>query len=59
MHRYNPTKMACWEAGQPVPYLHIARGLAALDSTTKRLKIGDALANLFRAIIELTPGMSL
>ena len=39
-----------------MPYLHIARGLAALDSTTKRLRIGDALANIFRAIMQLSPG---
>ena len=48
--------MACWQRGSPVPYLHIARGLAALDSTTKRLRIGDALANIFRAIMALSPG---
>ena len=31
--RYNPTEMTCWEAGQPLPYLHIALGLAAMHST--------------------------
>lgn len=48
--------MACWQAGQPVPYLHIANGLQAMESTTKRLRIGDAIANLFRSVLALTPG---
>jgi ATP-dependent DNA ligase I len=35
----------------PLPYLHIARSLEAMDSTTKRLRIGDVLTNMFRSII--------
>ena len=53
---YDPISMACWRRGAATPYLHIARALSAVDSTTKRLKIGDALTNLFRSVIELSPG---
>lgn len=55
---YDPVSMACWARGAPTPYLHIARALAAMDSTTKRLRIGDALTNMFRSVIELCPGAS-
>lgn len=34
-----------------IPYLHIARSLEAMDSTTKRLRIGDVLTNMFRSIL--------
>ena len=53
---YHPEKMACWVRGQATPYLHIARALCAMDSTTKRLRIGDALTNMFRSVLELSPG---
>lgn len=52
--RYDPISHACWSAGQPLPYLHIALAFAAVDSTTKRLKIADALTNMFRSIIALS-----
>lgn len=32
----------------PAPYLHVAAALAAVDSTTKRLRIADAFTNMFR-----------
>lgn len=35
--------------------MHIAAAFAAMDSTTKRLRIGDALTNMFRAVMLLTP----
>lgn len=44
----------CWKAG-PVPYMHIAATFAAMDSTTKRLRIGDALTNMFRSVLALCP----
>jgi DNA ligase-1 len=48
VQQYDPVRQACWAAGQPVPYLHLARAFQAIDTTTKRLKIGDALTNMFR-----------
>lgn len=53
---YDPVSMACWQMGSATPYLHIARALAAMDSTTKRLRISDALTNMFRSVLELAPG---
>lgn len=35
--------------------MHIAQTFAAMDSTTKRLRIGDALTNMFRAVMLLAP----
>ncbi|KAK9829240.1 hypothetical protein WJX72_004715 [[Myrmecia] bisecta] len=55
IQEYDPVKMACWQAGQPTPYLHIANGLQAMERTTKRLRIGDAIANIFRSILALAP----
>ena len=55
---YDPVKMAVWEAGQATPYRHISRAFQAMESTTKRLRIGDAIANMFRSILALSPGRS-
>ncbi|KAK9840432.1 hypothetical protein WJX74_009841 [Apatococcus lobatus] len=52
---YDAVGMAPWKLGEKVPYLHIARAFQAIDSTTKRLRIGDALANMFRSILALSP----
>ena len=56
---YDPVKMAVWEAGQATPYRHISRAFQAIESTTKRLRIGDAIANMFRSILALSPGMKI
>lgn len=53
---YDPVGMAVWEAGQATPYRHISRAFQAMESTTKRLRIGDAIANMFRSILALSPG---
>ena len=53
---YDAVAMAPWRLGEKVPYLHIARAFQAIDGTTKRLRIGDALANMFRSILALSPG---
>lgn len=55
---YDPVGMAVWEAGQATPYRHISRAFQAMESTTKRLRIGDAIANMFRSILALSPGES-
>jgi DNA ligase N terminus len=52
--RYDLRRHACWRGG-PVPYAHVANTFAALDTTTKRLRIGDALANMFLAVMALSP----
>lgn len=53
---YDPVGMAVWVAGQATPYRHISRAFQAMESTTKRLRIGDAIANMFRSILALSPG---
>ena len=55
---YDPVGMAVWPAGQATPYRHISRAFQAMESTTKRLRIGDAIANMFRSILALSPGGS-
>eukprot|EP00892_Ulva_mutabilis_P010604 jgi/Ulvmu1/7916/UM004_0148.1 len=52
--RFNPEVHACWKHGV-VPYMHIAATFAAMDNTTKRLRIGDALTNMFRSVLALCP----
>lgn len=52
--RYKPEEHGCWKAG-PVPYMHIAATFAAMDGTTKRLRIGDALTNMFRSVLAICP----
>ena len=56
VREYKPRDMAIWEEGQAAPYLHVGRALAAMDSTTKRLRISDVIANMFRSLLELSPG---
>ena len=53
---YDPVKMAIWEEGSVAPYLHVGRALQAMDSTTKRLRISDVIANMFRSLLALSPG---
>ncbi len=53
---YDPVGMAVWQAGQATPYRHISRAFQAMESTTKRLRISDAIANMFRSILALSPG---
>lgn len=42
---------ACWQQG-PTPYLHLARTMACMEGTTKRLRIADALTNCFRCAFD-------
>ena len=53
---YDPVKLAIWENGSAAPYLHVGRALQAMDSTTKRLRISDVIANMFRSLLALSPG---
>ncbi|KFM27440.1 DNA ligase 1 [Auxenochlorella protothecoides] len=47
---YDPKLHACWSAGEPTPYLHLARAFEAAEATTKRLRVGDILTNMFRSV---------
>lgn len=56
VREYDPVKMAIWQEGALAPYLHVGRALQAMDSTTKRLRISDVIANMFRSLLALSPG---
>lgn len=45
--RYDPIQHACWKAGKPAPYLHLAWASELLCATTKRL-----------AKVNLSPGFN-
>ena len=52
---YDPAACACWAAGEPAPYLHVAATCEAVVGTRSRLLIGVALTNCFRSLIALSP----
>eukprot|EP00611_Tribonema_gayanum_P010884 TRINITY_DN209_c1_g1_i2.p1 TRINITY_DN209_c1_g1~~TRINITY_DN209_c1_g1_i2.p1 ORF type:complete len:395 (-),score=110.70 TRINITY_DN209_c1_g1_i2:222-1406(-) len=53
--QYHPVNDACWTAGEPPPFMHLAAAFESLAATTKRLKKADILANCFRSLLALTP----
>eukprot|EP00727_Mastigamoeba_balamuthi_P001338 m51a1_g11200 putative dna ligase 1-like (970) ;mRNA; r:15615-19317 len=53
---HNPVTDAIWKEGEAVPYLALARTLAAVEGTTLRLVKVELLANLLRSVVRLTPG---
>ncbi|KAM4016461.1 DNA ligase 1 isoform 2-T3 [Anomaloglossus baeobatrachus] len=53
---YHPIKDACWNAGQMVPYLAIARTFEMIETESARLKNIETLSNFLRSVICLTPG---
>ncbi|XP_066487152.1 DNA ligase 1 isoform X2 [Tiliqua scincoides] len=52
---YHPVHDACWDPGQRVPYLAVARTFEWIEEESARLKIIETLSNLFRSVIALTP----
>lgn len=52
-------KDACYAAGQPAPYLHVALALSGLEGTTKRLAKDGTLANMFRTLMDLSSSQDL
>ncbi|CAG0913738.1 unnamed protein product [Notodromas monacha] len=62
---YKPIKHACWKRGakqvikwkfgMTLPYLALARTLAAMEDTKGRLKVIEYLSNYFRSVLVLTP----
>eukprot|EP00850_Spirogloea_muscicola_P002495 SM000009S23624 [mRNA] locus=s9:1126881:1136155:- [translate_table: standard] len=53
--KYKPVEHACWSAGEPAPYLHLARTFEVLEKESGRLKSTDMLCNMFRSLLALTP----
>ncbi|KDD72324.1 hypothetical protein H632_c3515p0, partial [Helicosporidium sp. ATCC 50920] len=52
---FDPGQHACWRAGEPTPYWHVASTLEACTSSSRRLRIGDLLCNCFSAVLALCP----
>ncbi|XP_056397795.1 DNA ligase 1 isoform X2 [Hyla sarda] len=53
---YHPIKNACWNTGQVVPYLAVARTFEMIENESARLKNIETLSNFLRSVICLSPG---
>ncbi|XP_069598086.1 DNA ligase 1 isoform X1 [Ranitomeya imitator] len=53
---YHPIKDACWNIGQTVPYLALARTFEMIENESARLKNIETLSNFLRSVICLTSG---
>ena len=54
-HKYDVLGSATWKAGQPVPYLFLARVFGEIEGESKRLLITEMMANAFRTVIATSP----
>ncbi|KAJ8409818.1 hypothetical protein AAFF_G00218770 [Aldrovandia affinis] len=52
---YHPVDHACWQRGQRVPYLAVARTLEKVEEESGRLKNIETLSNLLRSVVVLSP----
>ncbi|KAF8566375.1 hypothetical protein P879_08259 [Paragonimus westermani] len=52
---YHPINDATWSKSSSVPYLALAKTFEYIESTSGRLKITEALSNLFRSVGFLSP----
>ncbi|KAJ8268536.1 hypothetical protein COCON_G00137080 [Conger conger] len=53
--KYHPVDHACWNRGQRVPYLAVARTLEKIEEESGRLKNIETLSNLLRSVLVLSP----
>ncbi|XP_073408226.1 DNA ligase 1 isoform X3 [Dendrobates tinctorius] len=53
---YHPIKDACWNIGQMVPYLALARTFEMIENESARLKNIETLSNFLRSVICLSSG---
>ncbi|CAI0450960.1 unnamed protein product [Linum tenue] len=53
--KYDPIKHACWNVGQPVPYIHLARTFDLVEAEKGKIKATSMLCNMFRSILALSP----
>lgn len=49
------TSAACWTAGQPAPYLHLARTFDLVEREKGKIKTTAMLCNMFRSLLALSP----
>ncbi|XP_064406636.1 DNA ligase 1-like isoform X2 [Halichondria panicea] len=52
---YHPLNHACWNKGQKVPYMAVAKTFEHIEEESKRLKIISTLTNFLRSVILLSP----
>ncbi|KAL6845272.1 hypothetical protein ACP4OV_024767 [Aristida adscensionis] len=55
MEKYLPVEHACWTAGQPAPYLHLARTFDLVEGEKGKIKTTAILCNMFRSLLALSP----
>lgn len=48
IEKYLPIEHACWTAGQPAPYLHLARTFDLVEREKGKIKTTAMLCNMFR-----------
>jgi len=46
---------ACWTAGQPAPYLHLARTFDLVEKEKGKIKTTAIFCNMFRSLLALSP----
>ncbi|KAK2504206.1 hypothetical protein MC885_008873 [Smutsia gigantea] len=54
-NNYHPIEDACWEPGQKVPYLAVARTFEKIEEVSARLRMVETLSNLLRSVVALSP----
>ncbi|XP_029121739.1 DNA ligase 6 isoform X1 [Elaeis guineensis] len=55
IEKYSPVEYACWKAGQPAPYLHLARTFDLVEREKGKIKTTVMLCNMFRSLLSLSP----
>ncbi|CAM0882158.1 unnamed protein product [Alopecurus aequalis] len=55
VEKYLPIEHACWTAGQPAPYLHLARTFDRVEREKGKIKTTAMLCNMFRSLLALSP----
>lgn len=55
IEKYSPVEHACWKAGEPAPYLHLARTFDLVEREKGKLKTTAVLCNMFRSLLALSP----
>ncbi|XP_017497849.2 DNA ligase 1 isoform X1 [Manis javanica] len=54
-NNYHPVEDACWEPGQKVPYMAVARTFEKIEEVSARLRMVETLSNLLRSVVALSP----
>ncbi|CAA6665437.1 unnamed protein product [Spirodela intermedia] len=55
LEKYSPVEHACWKAGEPAPYLHLARTFNLVEKEKGKIKTICMLCNMFRSLLALSP----